>query len=155
MRITFEIDDFGDEAASQQAVAEGRAPEEPYHLWGRIVLQQPGQPSVVIDDDLTLLGLALCADVPAALRRDGRAQLHLAGWPGKYSFVAEAGSVPALVHLTGSKETDVRLPQDELLQGLHACGQRLAVFIRTLAVSCPQYARSGLTLAANLAKEGT
>ncbi|TDP72296.1 hypothetical protein [Roseateles toxinivorans] len=150
MQVRFEIDDFGDEAASIQAVADGRAPEEPYHLWGRVLLEQEGQPTVVIDDDMTLLGLALCADVPAALRRDGKAQLRLAGWPGSYSFVAEGG----VVHLTGSKDTDVRLDQAELLQGLHACGQRLAAFIQTLAVSCPQYGKAGRVLATNLADRG-
>lgn len=148
MQIRFEIDDFGDEAASAQAVAEGRAPEEAYHLWGRIVIEQPGQPEVVIDDDMTLLGLALCVDVPTALRRDGRSELRLAGWPGRYSFTAEAGSV----HLTGSKNTDVSYPQAELLQALHDCGQRLATLIQTLAVSCPQYGHAGRTLAAKLVR---
>lgn len=147
MQIRFEIDDFGDEATSQQAVADGRAPEEEYHLWGRFVLSHAGQPEVVIDDDMTMLGLALCVDVPAALRREGKAQLRLAGWPGHYSFVAEAGTV----HLTGSKNTDVSYPLPELLQGLHDCGQRLAAFIETLAVSCPQYGHAGRTLAAGLA----
>nr|WP_316642343.1 hypothetical protein [uncultured Roseateles sp.] len=148
MQVRFEIDDFGDEAAALQAVSDGRAPEEADHLWGRIVLEHAGQPTVAIEDDLTMLGLALCVDVPAALLREGRADLRLVGWPGEYAFVADAGHV----HLTGSLDTDATLPQTELQQQLGACGKRLAAFINKLAATCPQYAFSGQALAANLAK---
>ena len=151
MQVKFQSDDFGDEAASMQATAEGAAPKEADHLWGRIVLEHPGQPTVAVFDDLSMLGLALCADVPAALLRDGRAELHLVGWPGEFTFQANADAV----YVTGSMGENAVFPQRELLAELHACGERLAAFMDELSVACPQFAFSGRALGESLAASGS
>jgi len=146
MHIRFEIRDFGDEAAALQALNEGRAPAEADHLWGSIVIEQAGQAPVVLKDDLTSLGRGACAKVPELLRREGRASLAVGDWPTDYLFEAQAGTV----HLTGPGGEDASFPQDELLDGLNACGRRLLAFIERLALTCPQYAFSGRSLAAKL-----
>ncbi|HWY87517.1 MAG TPA: hypothetical protein VNX28_12365 [Gemmataceae bacterium] len=148
MQARFATFDFGDEAASMQAAAEGRIPEEAYHLWGRIVLDHPGQPTVAVLDDLSMLGLALCVRVPADIVRAGRAELHLVGSPVEFTFVAKGDAV----RLTGSMGEDATFPRDELLVALHACGLRLAAFMDKLSVAFPGLAFSSRALAENLAK---
>jgi len=148
MQIKFETADFGDEAASLRAAAEGGAPAEAEHLWGRIVLDHPGQPTIVVFDDLSMLGLALCVDVPTAIAQHGRAELRLVGWPGEFTFSAQGDDV----QVTGSMDEDATFPREELLAGLHACGQRLAAFMKELSVGCPQFAFSCRALGENLAK---
>ena len=148
MQVKFQTDDFGDEAASMQAAAEGGVPAETHHLWGRIFLDHPGQPTVGIYDDLSMLGLALCVDVPAEIVRDGRSELQLVGWPGVFTFAANGDSV----HVTGSTGEDAIFPRAELLAGLRACGLRLAAFMNDLSVAFPGIAFSSRALAENLAK---
>lgn len=147
MQVQFETDDFGDEAASVLAAADGAAPEEEYHIWGRIVLDHPGQPTVKIFDDLTTLGYTLCVDACAALEREGRAELRLVGWPGDFTFVATGSAV----RVTGSQGEDATFPRQELLAAIRACGQRLAAFMNELAVTSPQFGFSGQELGKHLA----
>jgi len=152
MQARFAVDDFGDEAAALKAAADGRAPEEAEHLWGRVVLEHAGQPAVAIQDDLSMLGLALCVDVPAALRREGRAELHLVGWPGEFSFAAEGANA---VRVTGSQGEQAVFPKQALIDALHGCGQRLAAFMTELAGGSPQFGFSAKALVENLAAAGT
>ena len=149
MQVRFEVRDFGDEAAAMQALKEGRAPEEEYHLWGSITIEQPGLAPLVLRDDLSSLGPALCIAVPKALRRDGRASLPVGDWPTDFLFESRAGTVPGVVHLSGPRGEDMEFPQEELLAGLSACGERLRDFIQTLALTHPQFAFSGNLLAAH------
>lgn len=149
MQVRFETEDFGDEAASLKAASEGDAPGEADHLWGRVVLDHPGQPPVPIFDDLTTLGMTLCVNVPADLAGDGKALLRLVGWPGEFTFEVRGDSV----RVTGSEGEDATFPAEDLIQGLHACGTRLSGFMNELSVTSPQYAFSGQALGEALAAQ--
>lgn len=146
LRVFFETLDFGDEAASVGAAAAGCVPKDADHLWGQIILDSPGQPTLILRDDLTMLGLALCVNVPAALTRDGRATLRLADRPVDYSFTAARDTV----QVTGSQGDAASFHDAALMQALQACGLRLSAFMTALAASCPQYAFSAQALADRL-----
>jgi hypothetical protein len=148
MQVKFEIDDFGDEAASEQAAAAGAAPEEADHLWGKIILEHAGERSVSIEDDLSILGLALCAVVPTNIEAAGKAELRMVGWPGEYNFVADGDAV----RVTGTLGEDATFPRQDLLMELHACGERLAACMESLSVGNPQFAFSTEALQKNLAQ---
>lgn len=146
MQVIFRTDDFGDEAASFEAVASGKTPAEAYHLWGQVILREDGQPDVVIADDLSTLGYTLSVQAMEALTTKNRAELRLVGWPGTFLLEGDTETI----RVTGSRGEDARYPRAELLSAIRACGGRIADFLRELSLLAPQFAYSARGLKAAL-----
>lgn len=150
MRIVFTTDDFGDEAASLEAAAAGRPPAEETHLYGAVVLEPDGGPALRVYDDLPFLVQSLCAEAPAALRRDGSARVDLVDAPNTLTLTREGETVS----LRGELGEAAAFPVAGLLQALPACAERFADFLDALVRTAPQFETRARWLREALARPG-
>lgn len=135
MDVRFSTADFGDESASLAAAESGVPLQEQYHVFGTVVLEQPGQDPLSIYDDLPFLVLELCVRVPAALAESGEAQVRLIEWPNSFKLEAKGN----VVHVTGERGESASFPEAELLPALRDCGRRFAGFLESVAQAAPQF----------------
>jgi hypothetical protein len=147
MDVTFTLEDLGDEAAVRQALAEARLPEEAEHLWGGITLAHPGQPDLLLRDDLQSIAGVLCGAVALRLRNGQPADLSLVGAPGLWQWRPQADDTVAVQTDDGQQAV---YPRAALADALAACGRRLVACLEAMGELAPHRATAARRLSVQL-----
>lgn len=147
MDVTFTLEDLGDEAAVRQALAEARLPEEGEYLWGGIRLAHPGQPDLLLHDDLQAIAGVLCGAVAARLRSGQPVDLSLVGAPGLWQWRPQGDDAVAVQTDDGQQAV---YPRMALADALAACGWRLVAYLEAMGELTPHRTTAARSLAAQL-----
>jgi hypothetical protein len=104
-------------------------------LMGRLILLGPGQPIIVLYDELEELIIATCFRALPQLASGEPVEVWFTDAPAEFRL-EPVGSV---VRVTGTLIPTFEAPSDDLLPALYACGTRFLSFLHATLAEVPEF----------------